>query len=388
MKMEPLPKSEFERRIRMTQEALSRQGLDVLITYSSETESASSRYLADFWPFFDFAGVIVPAEGEAALITGGPESFEFAQRDSKIDTILINPLYVELSAPEWEPDVEGESFKEIFKKVCKDQPKKIGICDWSIFPHTILKDIIKAAPQAEIVPADDLLLGVRAVKADIEIPYIETAYTIAEQAMKTAIGFVDEGVTEKEIEAAARIKMLELGAEGMPYPAWVCSGPNTVLSLSRSTDRKIKNGDLVQLTLGSKFMGYCGNMCRALMKGSPPAEVKKLMDAALEATEYALQAIKPGVIAREVYKGHLSILKKYGFEEFALYGPAHGTGYSEVEGLWLSESADFVIQENMLFNIDIWLSDGTYGMRYEEGVIVVENGVKQLNPSYRQILTK
>jgi Xaa-Pro aminopeptidase len=37
----------------------------------------------------------------------------------------------------------------------------------------------------------------------------------------------------------------------------------------------------------------------------------------------------------------------------------------------------------MLFNIDIWLSDGINGLRYEDGVLVTEKGLKQLT-SYRR----
>ena len=46
---------------------MDRANLDVLITYSSESEPASSRYLADFWPFFDFAGVVVPRRGQPGI---------------------------------------------------------------------------------------------------------------------------------------------------------------------------------------------------------------------------------------------------------------------------------------------------------------------------------
>ena len=72
-------------------------------------------------------------------------------------------------------------------------------------------------------------------------------------------------------------------------------------------------------------------------------------------------------------------MSKYDLEKFALYGPAHGSGHSEVEGLWLSRNADFIIQPGMLFNIDIWLSDGINGLRYEDGVLVTEKGLKQLS---------
>ena len=133
-------------------------------------------------------------------------------------------------------------------------------------------------------------------------------------------------------------------------------------------------------------MGYCGNMCRPFSIGDPPAAARKLMDVALEAMVYAIGAVRPGVKACDVFAGYHAILARYGFEQFTLYGPAHGTGSSEVEGLWLAKNADFTIEQNMLFNIDIWLSDGTIGLRYEDGVLVTKGGLRELT-SYRREVT-
>jgi Xaa-Pro aminopeptidase len=180
--------------------------------------------------------------------------------------------------------------------------------------------------------------------------------------------------------------MLRLGAEGNPYPAWVCSGPNSTLSLCRSTDRAIQENELVQFTFGAKYMGYCGNMCRPFSIGEAPKPARRLMEVALEAMQYALRMIRPGVKASEVFDGYYEILARYGFESFTLYGPAHGTGHSEVEGLWLAKEADFSIQPNMLFNIDIWLSDGRYGLRYEDGVLVTTDGLQELTSYRREII--
>jgi Xaa-Pro aminopeptidase len=110
------------------------------------------------------------------------------------------------------------------------------------------------------------------------------------------------------------------------------------------------------------------------------------MEVALEAVHYALQAIRPGVKACEVFAGYYEILACYGFENFTLYGPAHGTGHSEVEGLWLAKEADFTIKPNMLFNIDIWLSDGSYGLRYEDGVLVTQDGLRELTSYRREVI--
>ena len=145
-------------------------------------------------------------------------------------------------------------------------------------------------------------------------------------------------------------------------------------------------GDLVQFTFGAKYMGYCGNMCRPFALRHAPAPARKLLEAALEAVHYALATIRPGVKASQVFAGYYDILARYGFEEFTLYGPAHGTGHSEVEGLWLARQAEFTIQPNMLFNIDIWLSDGTYGLRFEDGVLTTRDGLRELTSFRREVI--
>jgi len=381
-----VPDADYARRIAQVQQALAEADLDLLVTYSSESESASSRYLADFWPFFDFAGVVIPREGPPALVTGGPESFEFARQFSRIKNIHIHSGFVETSAPDWVPQVTSENFAAILAAVCKRPPRRIGIADWNIFPYPLMTDLQAAAPTAKLVPADDVLLKVRCIKSEYEIAVIRQAYWITEQAMIDVLNTVAEGEAEWEIEARAQATMRRLGAEGTSYPIWVCSGPNTRQSLCRSTNRRIRRNELVQLTFGARYMGYCGNMCRPFSIGAPPEKAHQLMSVALEAVEGALRDIRPGVAARDVFKNYHSTLARYGFEEFTLYGPAHGTGTSEVEGLWLGAGSDTVIQPGMQFNIDVWLSDGQYGLRYEDGILVTETGVEELTSYRREVI--
>jgi Xaa-Pro aminopeptidase len=386
MRIDPLPASEYERRVRALQDELRRENIDVLIGYSSECESATSRYFTGFWPFFDFASVVIPARGEAVLVTGGPESLEFAEAFSSVPVIKVNPLLVETSPPDWVPQVSGETMARIVLDALGKEPKSIGIANWNIFPRTLLDDLGPLAEKADLRPADDLVLRVQAIKSDVEIPYIVEAYRITEHAMRRTLETAKPGMREWELEAVARSEMVTAGAEGMPYPAWVCSGPNTVQSLCRSTSRAVQADELVQFTFGAKYMGYCGNMCRPFAFGSLPGQARKLMEVALEAMGYAIGAIKPGIEASSVFDGYYDILARYGFEDFTLYGPAHGTGHSEVEGLWLAKQAEFTVQPNMLFNVDIWLSDGTYGLRYEDGVLVTESGVRELSGYRREVI--
>jgi Xaa-Pro aminopeptidase len=133
-------------------------------------------------------------------------------------------------------------------------------------------------------------------------------------------------------------------------------------------------------------MGYCGNMCRPFSIGKVPKSARVLMEVALEAFNYALDIIKPGIESSKVFDGYHKILSRYGYENFTLYGPAHGTGSSEVEGFWLAKNDNFIIEEGMLFNIDIWLSDGINGLRYEDGILITNNGLRELTSYRREII--
>ncbi len=238
MRTQVIPDSDYRRRAARLQEEMAKADLDVLITYSSESEPATRAGRADFWPFFDFAGVVVPREGPPALITGGPESFEFAEQFSRIKNLHIHPLFVESSAPDWVPEVAYEDFDSILSAVCERPPRRIGVTDWNIFPHPILLDLQKAASGAEIVRADDVLLRVRAIKSEYEMAVIRKAYWITEQAMIDALNEVSEGQAEWEIEARAHTTMRRMGGGGTRTrfgcvlgltPVKVCVDPQIVV---------------------------------------------------------------------------------------------------------------------------------------------------------------
>ena len=144
-----------------------------------------------------------------------------------------------------------------------------------------------------------------------------------------------EGQAEWEIEARAHATMRRLGAEGTTYPIWVALGP---IRTRASAAPRIAGSSATSLCSSPsthRHMGYCGNMCRPFSIGAPPDQARKLMSVALEAVEAALRDIRPGALASDVFKHYHAILSRYGFEDSTLYGPAHGTGTSEVEGLWL-----------------------------------------------------
>lgn len=385
--MPTIPDREYRERVKRVQTAMRVRGLDLLFAYGCECESANIRYLTDFWPSFDFAGVVVPASGEPFLVTGGPESSWFASTFSRLPAVKVHPRFVETSAPDWVPQVKSGDFASLLRPLLgRRKVRRVGIANSNIVPHAIWADLERALPGRRIEAADDVMFEVRATKSRREFELLREANRITEAAMKAALADCRPGRTEWQIEAKARKVMYERGAEGTSYGIWVCSGPNTRNALCRSTDRVLKRGDLVQLTFGAKYKGYCGNLCRPVSLGKPTRAVRRLMEVGLEAERQTLSLMGPGVDSRRIFEAFDRLLARHKMQDYALYGPAHGTGTQECEGPWLDGKRAVELRPGMAFNVDIWLSDGKRGVRYEDAVIIHERGAEELTSHRREVI--
>ena len=384
-----IPDSEYKQRLKRIQAEMEVRNLDLIVGYSSENEPHHARYLADFAPNFDFAGFLIPQRGEAALLTGGPESIVYAKSISKIRKILIHPFLLETSAPPY-PETAHLRFSHLIPQVTDvKKVRRVGLAGANIFPYNLYSDLTNTLKACEFIEADDVLFKARMIKSKNEIALMQKASQITEKAIEAAINAVEAGRTEQEVEAHAKSTLFLNGAEGLAYPIWVCSGERTNQGLSRSTDKKLKKSELIQLSIGCKYYGYCGNMCRPLTIGKPPKDALKLMETGLEVENRILEAMRPGIPAAEVYNLFKEILTRHGFgKEATLYGPAHGTGLQECEGPWVDASSTYNIQPNMIFNVDIWLSKGKIGLRWEDGVAITESGGKELSSYRREIIGK
>ncbi|MCM8804835.1 MAG: aminopeptidase P family N-terminal domain-containing protein, partial [Candidatus Omnitrophica bacterium] len=120
-----IPDSEFEKRWKKVIEGVREKGLDILICHSNESDFANVRYLSDYWPIFETAGVAISKKGKLALLIG-PESETFAEDRSKIKNIYKILQYRESAEPNY-PDMKLDDFSILFKELVGDKVKKIGI---------------------------------------------------------------------------------------------------------------------------------------------------------------------------------------------------------------------------------------------------------------------
>ena len=383
--MNKIPTQEFRARQRQTQRRVMEAGLDGLLIHSNEAEFANVRYLSDYWPIFESAGVFVPAVGEIHQIIG-PESETFARDHSVIPSIKKILYYRESAEPDY-PDVEIDSFEEIFSNANGGRGvKKLGIAGWTAMPVSVYEAVKAALPGAKIVKADDIIYGMRMIKSDNEIALLREAFGICEKAIDEVLARIEPGMTELQVVGIAQEAMYRNGAEYEAHPTYVLSGANSSHAIGRPTHKVIQKGELVQLNIGARLGGYSPSVGVPICLGKMDAQMRDLVSFGLEAHVKTMEWMKAGVIAGEVAVKFFDFVKDRGYARYALYGPCHGLGMMEVERPWMETTSTYPLQENMTFQVDTFLYRPDYGLRWETGARITSTGVEEFSRRFRSIV--
>jgi Xaa-Pro aminopeptidase len=380
-----LPDSEFQSRLQRVRARIQAKGLDILIAQSNEADFANVRYLSEYWPIFETAGVVIPAHGEPALIIG-PESGTYAEDRSRIKKVYKVVAYRESAEPDY-PGVPVDTFASIFAEMLKGQaPKKIGLAGWQIFPLPVYEEIKAAAPGAAIVKSDDCIVEERIIKSPAEMAMLKEAFRISEIALGKALAEIKPGMTELQLVGIIQNEMYANGAEYEGHPTYVLAGKHSNHAIGRPGYQKIEKGMLVQLNVGARYGGYSSSVGCPVCIGKMDAEMRRVVQAGLDLHFKTREWMKPGVVAREIVKKFFDHAEKLGVKQYALYGPCHGLGMMEVEQPWMELHSNYPLRENMTFQVDTFLYTPQYGLRWETGVAVKKDGVEPFSDKIKGVI--
>lgn len=374
-----IPEAEYKERAARAAAIIKREGLDALIVNSNEADYANARYFSAFWPLFERCGVVIAPTAEAALMVG-PESAKFGADRSVLDKIFVLKEYRESADPAY-PQLQPDTYQDAFKALGITGKKlRIGVASYLDTSVVIMEGIKAAFPEAEIVRADHIMVELRSMKTINEINCLREGYRIAELATQQVIKEIRPGMTELQMVGVAERVVYENGAEYEGLPMYVFSEASTRHAISRSSYRKFEKGDIVQLNLSAKIDGYSAAIGYPIVLGKLEGKRREVVLFGLEAHNWTQSQIKAGVKACDIAKNFYQYYEANGYKENFVYGPMHGTGIIEVESPWVETSSDYLLKPNMTFQIDTFISTDTFGVRWEKGIAVTENGCDVLSP--------
>ncbi len=232
----------------------------------------------------------------------------------------------------------------------------------------------------------EYFLEQRMVKDEEEIACTKAAIAAAEAGFDQLIPRLKIGMTEKDLADELHYLVSKQGAEAMSFGTIVGSGARGALAHAFPTDKKIENGDMVVVDFGVLKNGYCSDMTRTLLFGDVTEAHMRIFRLVQESQDKAIEAVRPGVLARQVEDAHREVFLREGLDDYALRGLGHGIGLQIHECPRIVIGNETVLKPGMIFTVEpgLYFPDDC-GVRTEDDVLVTEDGVENLSHTPHEI---
>ena len=148
-----------------------------------------------------------------------------------------------------------------------------------------------------------LVHEMRLFKSPSEIEALKSAIGITCEGLQNAYRTCKPGMHEYEIEAVIEYTYRKNGAQRPGFPSIVGSGPNSTILHYEANTRKMKDGDLLLMDVGTEYNRYTADVTRTIpVNGTFSKEQREIYELVLKGQKEAIKWLKPG---KRVLEGHM-----------------------------------------------------------------------------------
>jgi Xaa-Pro dipeptidase len=254
--------------------------------------------------------------------------------------------------------------------------------------YTLVAALRERMPGLELADGDAVMQAARLIKFPEEIALMEEASAIAEAVTQTAIEAVRPGVRETDVVAEAMHTLFRLGGEyAHVMTPFVASGEHMSPPNRISSDKIIREGDLVFIDIGAQWSGYFSDIGRTVICGQPSRRQQEVYTTVHEALQAATGVMAAGRTNDDVARAVREVAARRGLAgNFISLFVGHGVGMGSNEPPYIGEdlpgAETVTLQEGMVFAVEplIWVEGirGGGGVRLEDTILVTPEGGRPL----------
>lgn len=300
-------------RIQRAQQLMGEVGIDALLILTHD----------DYMYFFEDdrfqPRAVIPRQGDPVVICFRGEEPEIKERLGVQDVRIFGTVGQQIQ------DVVGIMQEQM--RLAERASLTIGAqTSWFEVPVSLLSLFQRANPRVNVVDSGSVMDPLRAIKDEGELTLMRRAAELASIGMDAARRHLRPGMREFEVAAEIEYSIRRLGGELRYVPVYVNSGVRTRWLHGTSTERKIEPGDLVLVDIVPSYKGYCINLTRTFVVGTPTPEQQRLADAYRHAQNAAIQMMRPGTSMRQIDQATHEALFEYGYANEYVRGFSHSIG--------------------------------------------------------------
>jgi len=225
-------------------------------------------------------------------------------------------------------------------------------------------------------------------KSDQEVASIRRSNRVANVGLQVFMDHAKAGISETEIASAVESAIYrQIGYDGIFHSrAWamVQGGPHSSDAgrYNRSTARKLENGDLVLLELGTCVNGYWSDVTRTVAVGEAKPAAAEILSVVTQAQKIAREAVRSGISAGEIDALARNFITARGFGEYFTHVTGHHVGFRYHDpafGIVPGEKS--LLEPGMLITVEpgVYVPKSGAGARIEDNVLVTDTGYEILS---------
>ncbi|MBP3195288.1 MAG: type I methionyl aminopeptidase [Cardiobacteriaceae bacterium] len=217
------------------------------------------------------------------------------------------------------------------------------------------------------------------IKSQEDLAKMRVAGRLAADVLDFIGEYVKAGVTTEYLDdlCAEYIKSRDcisacLGYGHPPYPKHTCISVNHVICHGIPDDKKLKNGDILNIDVTVIKDEFHGDSSRMYVVGEPSISAKRLIDTTYQAMWLGIKEVKPGATLADIGRAIQNFAEAERFSVVRDFcGHGIGRGFHEepqVLHYYRKGAEEIVLKEGMTFTIEPMINAGKYQMK------ILQNG--------------
>ena len=271
--------------------------------------------------------------------------------------------------------------------------------------YLLLTEYFEDTPwEQRLISAEGIISALRGRKTATEIERIRGAVETTLKIFDSTFDYVQAGMTEQQISDYMHAQMEAAGVG----PAWdyeqcpgVSAGPQSPVGHLGPSLVRIEGSQILHIDFGVQQDGYCSDIQRVayyLSAGetSAPEPVQRGFDTILRAVHETVQAMKPGMLGREVDTIARGIVTAAGYPAYK-YATGHQLGRLAHDGAGIlgpeweryGNTPNMALEPGQVYTVEPGLEVPGYGyIGLEEDVLITEAGAEFIGQPQMELILR
>jgi len=224
---------------------------------------------------------------------------------------------------------------------------------------------------------------------------------LAAEVLDYITAFVQPGISTEELNVLCHEMIVGRGAIPAPlgykgFPKSICTSVNHVVCHGIPDERKLKNGDIVNIDVTVIVDGWHGDTSRMYFVGDVPIKAKRLVQVTYDAMMLGIEQVRPGNTLGDIGHAIQEYVEKHNYSVVRDYC-GHGLGriFHTAPSImhFGKKGQGEVLQEGMFFTIEpmvnvgdwrtvlnkkdgwtVWTKDKSLSAQFEHSLAVTKDG--------------